>query len=141
MCAVRRSAGVCAGETMATILLVDDEALQASMRKAALEHRFHDVQRVTDAAEALCLVEQPRFAESLGLVITGHHAAGFGGPEFVAELRDRMPALKVLVLGSDGESASDYATSSVCFLPRQASTDELVALAGHLLEDRQPNGA
>jgi DNA-binding NtrC family response regulator len=125
------------GETMATILLVDDEPLQAFLRKSALELRFDHVQRVTDAAEALCLVEQPRFAESLGLVITGHHAAGFGGPEFVAELQDRMPALNVLVLGSNGESASDYATSSASFLPRQASTEELVAVAGQLLEGRR----
>jgi CheY-like chemotaxis protein len=120
---------------MATILLVDDEPLQALDRKSALERRFQDVERVTDAAEALCLIEHPPFACKLGLVIAGHHAPGFGGAEFVAELHDRMPALKVVVIGSGAESASDYAESAACFLPRQASTGELVALAGHLLEE------
>ena len=53
---------------MATILLVDDDPLQAFVRKSTLEKRFHDVERVADAAEALCLVEQPQFAGGLGLV-------------------------------------------------------------------------
>ncbi len=43
--------------------------------------------RVNDAAEALCLIEQPDFADKLGLVISGHHTRGIGGPAFVAELR------------------------------------------------------
>ena len=45
-----------------TILLVDDDPLQAFVRKSILEKRFSDVLRVTGAAEALCLVEQPHFA-------------------------------------------------------------------------------
>jgi CheY-like chemotaxis protein len=35
---------------MATILLVDDDPLQASVRKSILERRFSDVRRVGDAA-------------------------------------------------------------------------------------------
>jgi CheY-like chemotaxis protein len=118
---------------MATILLVDGDALQAYLRKTILERRFSDVQRVADPAEALCLVEQPQFAGNLGLVISGHHAAGIGGPAFVAELHERMPRLPVLVLGGPGEKASDYAHSDACFLPRFTSTDELLAVAGQML--------
>jgi len=51
---------------MATILLVDSNPLQAHQRKSILERRFHEVQRVSDAAEAFCLVEQPEFAGHLG---------------------------------------------------------------------------
>ncbi len=58
---------------MATILLVDDDPLQAFVRKSILERRFADVQRVADAAEAFCLIEQPRFAEKLALVVSGLH--------------------------------------------------------------------
>ena len=64
-----------------------------------LGRQFGDVRRVTDAAEALCLVEQPEFASKLGLVISGHHMPGIGGPAFVAELHARMPNLPVLVSG------------------------------------------
>jgi DNA-binding NtrC family response regulator len=127
--------GVCAGEeTMATILLVDDEPLQASFLKSALERYFDDVQRVPDAAEALCMVEQPGFAGKLGLVIAGHHAAGFGGPAFVHELQDRLPALNVVVIGNDGESSTDYAGNKVYFLPNQSEVEELAAISGFLLE-------
>ena len=118
---------------MATILLVDNDPLQAFHRKSILERRFHDVQRVGDAAEALCLVEQPQFAGSLGLVISGQHMQGIGGPAFVAELHLRMPALPVLVLGKAGEVADDYAGEFVRFLPRPIASEEMLALAGQML--------
>jgi DNA-binding NtrC family response regulator len=118
---------------MGTILLVDDDALQAYLRKSVLERRFKDVQRVGDAAEALCLVEQPQFARNLELVITGHHTSGIGGPTFVAELHERMPGLQVLVIGGAGEKASDYPGSDIRFLPKPNSMDQLIALAGQML--------
>jgi DNA-binding NtrC family response regulator len=118
---------------VATILLVDNDPLQASLRKSILERRFQDVQRVGDAAEALCLVEQPQFAGNLGLVISGQHMQGIGGPAFVAELHVRLPKLPVLVLGSPSEAADDYAGDCVRFLPRPFATEEMVALAGQLL--------
>jgi len=85
---------------MAIILLVDNDPLQAFQRKSILERRFQEVERVGDAAEALCLVEQPHFAGKLGLVISGLSMPGIGGPEFVAELHTRLPQVPVLVLGS-----------------------------------------
>ena len=118
---------------MATILLVDNDPLQAFLRKSILERRFHDVQRVGDAAEALCLVEQPQFAESLGLVISGLHMHGIGGPEFVAELHTRLPKVPVLVLGSASEAAGDYAGEFVRFLSRPVSSDEMLSAAGKML--------
>jgi DNA-binding NtrC family response regulator len=118
---------------MAIILLVDNDPLQAFLRKSVLERRFHDVQRVGDAAEALCLVEQPLFAGNLGLVISGLHMPGIGGPVFVAELHERLPNVPVLVLGNGSEAAGDYSSDGVCFLPRPFATDEMLALAGQLL--------
>jgi len=118
---------------MATILLVDNDPLQAFLRKSILERRFHDVQRVGDAAEALCLVEQPQFAESLGLVISGLHMHGIGWPAFVAELHTRLPKVPVLVLGSASEAAGDYAGEFVRFLSRPVSSDEMLSAAGKML--------
>jgi len=120
---------------MGSILLVDDEPLQAFARKSALEHRFHDVQRVADAADALCLVEQLKVAGGLALVIAGHHSAGFGGPEFVAELLVRRPDLKVIVIGGDSESARDYPGANVHFVPNRTSIAELTDLAGILMKE------
>jgi DNA-binding NtrC family response regulator len=118
---------------MATILLVDNDPLQAFLRKSILERRFHDVQRVGDAAEALCLVEQPQFAESLGLVISGLHMHGIGGPALEAELHTRLPKVPVLVLGSASEAAGDYAGEFVRFLSRPVSSDEMLSAAGKML--------
>jgi DNA-binding NtrC family response regulator len=118
---------------MATILLVDNDPMQASMRKSILELRFDSVERVGDAAEAFCLVEQPQFAGQLGLVISGLNMPGIGGPAFVAELHERMPRVPVLVLGGGDETATDYKGGWVRFLPRPVAGNELLAVAGELL--------
>jgi DNA-binding NtrC family response regulator len=116
-----------------TILLVEDDPLQASFMMSLLRRRFGDVRRATDAAEALCLVEQPEFANELGLVISAHHMLGIGRPAFVAELHDRMPALPVLVLGAPGEAPGDYAAEHVTFLPHPLAAEEMLAVTGRML--------
>lgn len=118
---------------MATILLVDNDPLQAFVRKTVLEKRFSDVRRVADAAEALCLVEQPQFADDLVLVVSGHHMPGISGPAFVAELRTRLPELPVLVLGDAHEDAGEYTGDSIYFLPAPASNEAILAAAGQML--------
>jgi DNA-binding NtrC family response regulator len=122
---------------MLKILLVDDDPLQAFVRKSILEKRFADVLRVAGAAEALCLVEQPQFADSLGLVVSGHHLAGIGGPAFVAELHSRMPSLPVLVLGDSTEVNGDYSTDGVRFLPRPFVAEQILALASQMLAQNE----
>jgi DNA-binding NtrC family response regulator len=118
---------------MRTILLVDDDPLQAFVRVSALEKRFRDVVRVADAAEALCLIEEPHFSSSLGLVISGHHRPGLGGPAFVAELHTRKPDVPVLVLGNGIENAADYGESGVRFMPKPTHNEELVEIAGQMM--------
>ncbi|MFZ0747027.1 MAG: response regulator [Terracidiphilus sp.] len=118
---------------MATILLVDNDPLQAFVRMSNLEKRFPDVQRVSDAAEALCLVEQPLFAGKLGLVISGLHTPGVGGPEFVAELHARLPKVPVLVLGAVSEPSADYAAEGVRFLSKPFAPEQMLAAASQML--------
>lgn len=118
---------------MRTILLVDDDPFQAFVRMSALEKCFSDVVRVADAAEALCLIEEPTFSSRLGLVISGHHRPGLGGPEFVAELHTRRPNVPVLVLGNGNENAADYSESGIRFVPKPAHNDVLVAIAGQMM--------
>jgi len=118
---------------MSTILLVDNDPLQASFCKSILERRFDDVQRVGDAGEALCLVEQPNFADNLGLVISGQNMSGIGSPGFVAELHERLPEVPVLVLGGDSEVPAHYAGAWVRFLSWPFAGEEILAAAGELL--------
>jgi CheY-like chemotaxis protein len=116
-----------------TILLVDDDPLQAYLRRAILEGRLTGVERASDAAEAFILVEQPQFVEKLGLVIVGLHLPGVGGPAFVAELTSRLPSLPILVLGSNGDKAADYTNFNVRFMPRPIATEEMVAVSREML--------
>jgi CheY-like chemotaxis protein len=118
---------------MATILLVDNDPLQAYLCKAILEVRFPEVQRVAYAAEAFCLVEQPQFAANLGLVISGQPMPGMGGPAFVAELHRRMPWVPILVLGEEGEAEADYAGCDAYFRPRPVSSKEMLQLTEQML--------
>ena len=123
---------------MATILIVDDDPLQASLMMSLLGRQFGNVCRVNDAAQALCLIEQPEFASKLRLVISGHHTPGIGGPAFVAELRSRKPDLPVLVLGVNGAAPSDYTEPHVVFLPRPLGGDRMLAVTGQILATRKP---
>jgi len=111
------------------ILVVDDDPLQAYVAVSLLERQFGEVRRASGAAEALCLIEQPEFAGKLELLVAGHSVNGIGGPAFVAELGARMPNLPVLVLGSPGESPSDYPGEHVAFLPRPMVAMKMVTLA------------
>ena len=122
---------------MTTILLVDDDPLQASLMLSVLERKFGDVRRVADAAEALCLIEQPEFANKLGLVISGHQTPGIGGPAFVSELRSRMPYLPVLVLGEARETAADYDREKVAFMAKPFAPNLMVTLTRQMLADHK----
>jgi CheY-like chemotaxis protein len=118
---------------MATILLVDDDPLQAYLVMSLLGRQSATVRRVNDAAEALCLIEQHGFAGDLGLVISGHHTMGIGGPAFVAEVRSRIPDVPVVVLGVNGDGPANYAGANVYFLPRHLATERMALITTQLL--------
>jgi DNA-binding NtrC family response regulator len=118
---------------MTKILLVGDDPLHASVRKAILQRKYKDVRRVGDAAEALCLLEQPLFTQDLGIVVTSDMQTGIGLESFVAELHTRMPNLPVLIIGENGRSGANYADSRVRFIRRPVAADELLSVVGEML--------
>ena len=107
------------------------------MMLSLLGRRFGEVCRATDAAEALCLIEQPEFARKLGLVISGHQVPGIGGPAFVRELRTRIPDLPVLVLGAGSDDPADYTQANVVFLAKPFAAERMLALTGQMLAARK----
>lgn len=119
---------------MTTVLLVDDDPLQAHVRRSILGRHFRDVERAADAAEAFILVEDRLFAERLGLVVVGLNRPGLGSPAFVAELTSRLPSLPVLVLGRNREEAALYQGDNVRFLPRTVSSQELLKVSRQMAE-------
>src|SRR6266704_7069810 len=102
---------------MTTVLLVDDDPLQAHVRKSILGRHFTAIHRAADAAEAFILVEDPSFARGLTLVVVGLNRPGLGSPAFVAELTSRLPSVPVLVLGRGREEAAFFEGPNVRFLP------------------------
>ena len=119
---------------MTTVLLVDDDPLQAHVRRSVLQRHFHAVERASDAADAFILVEEPDFAEKLGLVVVGLNRPGLGSPAFVAELTSRLPAVPVLVLGCKREDAALYPGENVRFMLRTVPTDQMLAVSRQMME-------
>jgi CheY-like chemotaxis protein len=118
---------------MDTILLVDDNPLRAAMRKSLLEGYAPAVVRALDASEALCMVESAEFSQRLMLVITGQVMTGISGPEFVAELRSRMPQVPVLVLSMAVDAEPEYRSISGVCVSRTNSPDEFRSLVSGLI--------
>jgi CheY-like chemotaxis protein len=130
---------------MQTVLLVDDNPLRASIRQSLLESgssgAVQAVVRALDAAEALCLVETPEFAEGLALVITGHVMSGISGPDFVAEFRSRMPRVPVLVLSAVPDAERQYQGIAGVSVSQATSPDELRGMVRHLVGMGQKQSA
>jgi CheY-like chemotaxis protein len=126
---------------MTMVLLVDDDPLQAHVRRSVLQRHFRTVERATDAAEAFIMVEDPDFAEKLGLVVVGLNRPGLGSPAFVAELTARLPGVPVLVLGGNREDAALYPGENVRFLPRTGSTDQMLAVSRQMMDQYTPRVA
>ncbi len=121
-----------------TILLVDDDPLQAFVRKAILLRRFDHVERVASPADAFILVEQPAYAEKISLVIVGLHLPGLGGPDFVSELTARLPWVHVLVLGGTTDKQTDYSGDNVRYLPKFLAAENLLTKCRQMLDRRIP---
>ncbi len=124
---------------MTKILLVDDDPLNAAVRKAILERRHTDVLRVSNAAEALCLVEQPQFASDLKLIVSGVKYSGVALDEFISELHLRLPDLPILVIGDKSTDEPDLFSYPVEFIKRPVTADDLLSAVGQLLRGWTPH--
>ncbi len=118
----------------ADILLVDDNAIQATTRRSILLRAGRAVAVAEGAAQALAMLEDATLLHSLGLVITDHCMPGMNGPEFVARLRDRLPSVPVIVLSGFPDVEAEYAEMGVLFRLKPVAPDQLIALAESLLD-------
>lgn len=118
----------------ADILLVDDNAVQASTRRSILLRTGRPVELASGASQALALLEDATLLDSIALVITDHCMPGMNGPEFVARLRQRLPRVPVVVLSGYPDVESEYEGMHVVFRMKPVAPDQLIALAEALLE-------
>lgn len=118
----------------ADILLVDDNAIQATTRRSILLRAGREVVLADGAAQALSMLEDPSLPNSLGLVITDHCMPGMNGPEFVSRLRALLPRVPVVVLSGFPDVEAEYADLKVVFQLKPVAPDQLIALAESLLD-------
>jgi DNA-binding response OmpR family regulator len=112
-----------------TILLVDDDPIQAATRKAILIRSGNEVVIASGGQKALSLLDDMELAQRVGMVITDHLMPGMNGLQFVTELRRHFPTLPVLVLSGlpDGEAA--YEGLNVRYRLKPLAPEELIQLA------------
>jgi CheY-like chemotaxis protein len=122
---------------IADILLVDDNCIQATTRKAILA-RSGNVAVACDGRQALAMLEQAGGVRPVGLVVTDHLMPGMNGPEFVSQLRMRFPDLPVVVLSGLVDAEDEYHNLDVIFRVKPFPPDELLALVRLFLT--QPMG-
>ena len=117
---------------IADILLVDDNCIQATTRKAILA-RSGSVAVAGDGTQALAMLEQAGGIRPVGLVVTDHLMPGMNGPEFVANLRMKFADLPVVVLSGLGDAEDEYQDLDVIFRMKPCPPEELLSLVRSLL--------
>ena len=124
-----------------TVLLVDDNAIQAATRQTILKRAGYSVQSALNPARALEMLHRDQFPMGVGAVITDHIMPGMNGAEFVRELRKTMPALPVIVISGMEEAEDEYEGLDVRFLLKPLPPDQLIANVRDVLQVEQQGAA
>jgi DNA-binding response OmpR family regulator len=125
----------------ATILLIDDNAVQAATRQTILKRAGYFVIAALNPVRALGQVQSGEFPAEIGLVITDHLMPGMCGTDFVKGLRKTHPELPVLVISGLEEAEDEYAGLHVIFRVKPLLPEMLLACVHDLLRSGQANVA
>ncbi len=111
---------------MPEILLIDDDDKQLRLREAVLRESGFKVRTASTPDQAFASLRDPKFAASLGLIITDHVMPGAGGATFVRELRKLSPQVPVLVVSGMAEAEDEYSALGVSFLNKPCRPEDLI---------------
>jgi CheY-like chemotaxis protein len=118
-----------------SILLVDDNHIQAATRRAILESTGQNVFIATQGQKALEFLDRPEATNAIGLIVTDHLMPVMSGPEFVAEIRRRGFTLPVIVLSGLPEAETAYEGLDVVFRLKPCGPESLILLVQELMDD------
>lgn len=118
----------------ATILLIDDNAIQAATRQAILRRAGYFAIAALNPKQALEQFQGEGFAAQIDLVITDHIMPGMNGSEFVRQLRRTHPALPVMVISGLEDAEAEYAGLDVQFRLKPLAPDNLLASVAQLVQ-------
>ena len=114
-------------DALHTILLVDDNAIQAATRQAILKRAGYYVIAILSPTRALEQMVSHDFPAEICLVITDHLMPGMTGSEFVRELRKLDQALPVLVISGLEEAEEEYRELGVVFRMKPLMPEHLLS--------------
>jgi DNA-binding response OmpR family regulator len=119
----------------ATLLLIDDNAIQAATRQTILKRAGYFVIAALNPARALEQFQGGDFPTEIRLVITDHLMPGLNGSDFVRALRKTHPALPVMVISGLEEAEQEYDGLNVTFRMKPLLPDQLLATVHQLVRD------
>jgi CheY-like chemotaxis protein len=120
-----------------TLLLIDDNAIQAATRQTILKRAGYFVIAVLNPERALEQLRTNEYPDRIDLVITDHIMPGMNGAEFVTRLREFAPAMPVLVISGLAEAEEEYAALGVNFRMKPLLPQNLISTVGALIESHE----
>ncbi|GAA3764327.1 response regulator [Terriglobus aquaticus] len=120
-----------------TVLLIDDNAIQAATRQTILKRAGYFVIPVLNPQRALEQFQANDFPSPIDLVITDHVMPGMTGADFVRELRKAHADLPVLVISGMEEAQDEYRDLNVTFRLKPLLPDYLLASVDRMLHGVQ----
>ena len=117
-----------------TVLLIDDNAIQAATRQTILKRSGYFVIPVLNPQRALEQFQTHDFPSSIDLVITDHAMPGMTGAEFVRELRALHKDLPVLVISGMEDAEDEYRDLDVTFRTKPLLPDNLLLSVERMLQ-------
>jgi CheY-like chemotaxis protein len=118
----------------ATLLLIDDNPIQAATRQTILKRAGYHVMAVLSPERALETLRANEYPAPIDLILTDHIMPGMNGAEFITELRTFAPAVPVLVISGLAEAEDEYAGLGVDFRLKPLMPDNLLAIVHRLVE-------
>ena len=129
--------GVAEQRMTGTILLIDDNAVQAATRQTILKRAGYFVIAALNPMRALEQFQSGEFPAEIRLVITDHLMPGMSGADFVRGLRKTHPTMPVMVISGLPEAEEDYADLNVTFRQKPLLPELLLAKVQSLLQSQQ----
>jgi DNA-binding NtrC family response regulator len=116
-----------------TILLVDDNAIQATIRRTILERNGYKTITALQPSRALDQLRNNDPSSSVDLVITDHIMPGMNGSTFSKEVRELRPSMPILVISGMEEAYEEYEDVKVEFRVKPLQPELLLQCVRQLI--------
>jgi CheY-like chemotaxis protein len=117
----------------ATLLLIDDNAVQAATRQTILKRAGYFVIAALSPERALEQFRSQELAAPVDLIITDHLMPGMNGAQFAAQIRSIAPEIPILVISGLAEAEDEYSHLDVAFRLKPLLPDDLLTCVHQLL--------